>query len=99
MNSKEMRVFQDGNCWCFVLPDFKNLQESPAVFTDPDNVKLDEVYDELINQDWEEKDTLVHLGDKEISERCWDCGSNVFRFSKDHKRIRCNGCLTIYEVS
>ncbi len=28
------RVFMDGNAWCAVLPDFVNLQESPAGFGD-----------------------------------------------------------------
>jgi hypothetical protein len=28
------RVFQDGNAWCAVWPDFENRQESPAGFGD-----------------------------------------------------------------
>ena len=40
MEIKEMRVYKDGNAWCFVLPDFENLQVSPAVFADglPDDI-------------------------------------------------------------
>ena len=28
----EMRVFKDGDAWCFVLPDFQDLQVSPSVW-------------------------------------------------------------------
>lgn len=29
---EQSRVFKDGNQWCAVMPDFINLQESPAGF-------------------------------------------------------------------
>jgi hypothetical protein len=48
---KEMRVIKDGNCWCFVLPNFKNLQVSPSVWRDEiDTGFFDSIYDELIEQ-------------------------------------------------
>jgi hypothetical protein len=47
METKEMRVFQDGNSWCFVLPDFINLQESPAVFLDEGNISMDSIWELL----------------------------------------------------
>lgn len=34
MEIKEMKIIKDGNSWCFVLPDFENLQVSPAFFTE-----------------------------------------------------------------
>lgn len=50
VDPKEMKVYKDGNAWCFVLPDFKNLQASPAVFIDEVVIKLDQVYAELQEQ-------------------------------------------------
>jgi hypothetical protein len=47
METKEMRVFQDGNSWCFVLPNFINLQESPAVFIDEGNTSMDSIWELL----------------------------------------------------
>lgn len=41
----EMRVFKDGNAWCFVLPDFQNLQVSSSVWM-KEGV-LDKIYKEL----------------------------------------------------
>jgi hypothetical protein len=61
--AKEMRVVKDGNCWMFVLPDFINLQESPSVWTDPGDIELDYIYNELtdprkneisVPEDWDE---------------------------------------------
>jgi hypothetical protein len=44
----EMRVFKDGNAWCFVLPNFENLQVSPAFFPE-DEMHLDEIHEQLQN--------------------------------------------------
>lgn len=41
----EMRVIKDGNAWCFVLPDFQDLQVS-ASFWMKEGV-LDKIYKEL----------------------------------------------------
>ena len=41
----EMRVFKDGNAWCFVLPDFQDLQVSPSVWAKKG--VLDKIYKEL----------------------------------------------------
>ena len=41
----EMRVFKDGNAWCFVLPDFQDLQVSPSVWMQKG--VLDKIYKEL----------------------------------------------------
>ena len=41
----EMRVFKDGNAWCFVLPDFQDLQVSPSVWMKKG--VLDKIYKEL----------------------------------------------------
>ena len=41
----EMRVFKDGNAWCFVLPDFQDLQASPSVWMKKG--VLDKIYKEL----------------------------------------------------
>jgi hypothetical protein len=46
---------------------------------------------------WEEKDTMIRIGDQK-GIRCSECGSNVFRFSKDHKKAKCNGCQAIFTV-
>ena len=36
------RTFADGNMWCAVMPDFVNLQESPAGFgTTPEEARAD----------------------------------------------------------
>ena len=46
-----MRVFKDGDRWIFVLPDFKNLQESPAEVADvasQQNGSMDLIYKNLI---------------------------------------------------
>jgi hypothetical protein len=51
MEIKEMRVIKDGNCWSFVLPDFVNLQESPAVFYDEGNTDMDSIWEELHSKD------------------------------------------------
>jgi hypothetical protein len=52
---KEMRVIKDGNAWCYVLPDFENLQVSPSVWTDQGSTELDEIYNELMGIDiWED---------------------------------------------
>jgi hypothetical protein len=50
MEIQEMSVIKDGNAWCFVLPDFENLQVSPAVFTDEGNTDIDAIYEQLLNQ-------------------------------------------------
>lgn len=34
MSIEKSRVFKDGNQWCAVMPDFIDLQESPAGFGD-----------------------------------------------------------------
>jgi hypothetical protein len=44
---KEMRVIKDGNAWCYVLPNFENLQVSPAVWTDDGDTDLDFIFNEL----------------------------------------------------
>jgi len=41
----EMRVYKDGNAWCFVLPDFQDLQVSPSVWRKKG--VLDKIYKEL----------------------------------------------------
>jgi hypothetical protein len=47
----EMRVIKDGNAWCFVLPDFENLQVSPSVWVDDNNiVDVDFTYEQLIKE-------------------------------------------------
>ena len=47
---KEMRVIKDGNSWCFVLPDFENLQISPSVWTDDGDTDIDAIYEQLLDQ-------------------------------------------------
>jgi hypothetical protein len=47
---QEMRVIKDGNCWCFVLPNFENLQVSPSVWTDEGDTDIDAIYEQLLNQ-------------------------------------------------
>jgi len=47
---EEMKVFKDGNAWCFVLPDFENLQIGPACFSNDEVYSLDGIYEDLINQ-------------------------------------------------
>ncbi|MFA5208272.1 MAG: hypothetical protein WC428_06545 [Candidatus Paceibacterota bacterium] len=47
---KEIRVFKDGDSWTFVLPDFKNLQVSPAEIAHPNsemNKRMDLIYHNL----------------------------------------------------
>jgi len=44
---KEMRVFKDGDAWCFVLPSFENLQTSESVWLDESDTNMDLIYDEL----------------------------------------------------
>jgi hypothetical protein len=61
METEEMRVFRDGNCWCFVLPDFEDLQNSPVVFSDPGDTDMDAIYEQLINQEF----------DKDLHDRMW----------------------------
>lgn len=51
MEIQEMRVTKEGNCWRFTLPDFVNLQESPALFTDPGNMDMDSIWEELHGRD------------------------------------------------
>ena len=45
--TKEMRVFKDGDAWCFVLPSFDNLQISESVWLDEEDTNMDLIYDEL----------------------------------------------------
>ena len=47
---KEMRVIKDGANWCFVLPDFENLQVSPSVWTVDGDTNIDAIYEELLEQ-------------------------------------------------
>jgi hypothetical protein len=49
-NIVKMEVIKDGNNWCFVLPNFENLQTSPSVWTDDGDTDMDDIYDQLINQ-------------------------------------------------
>ena len=47
---KEMKVFKDGDSWIFVLPDFQNLQVSPAEIAHKDsnqNMAMDLIYRNL----------------------------------------------------
>jgi hypothetical protein len=48
MEIKEMRVIKDGNNWCFVLPDFVDLQSSPSVWTDDGDTDIDAIYAQLM---------------------------------------------------
>jgi len=50
MEIKEMRVIKDGNSWCFVLPDFIDLQNSPSVWTDDGDTDIDAIYQQLLDQ-------------------------------------------------
>jgi len=45
----EMKVMKDGDSWCFVLPDFENLQVSPSYWPaeHEGNIDLDEIYKKL----------------------------------------------------
>lgn len=48
--SDKMMVIKDGDHWVFVLPDFKNLQVSPAEIAHPDSVQnksMDLIYRNL----------------------------------------------------
>jgi len=45
---KEMRVFKDGDAWCFVLSDFKNLQESPSAWLDETDTNMDIIHEQLV---------------------------------------------------
>jgi len=47
---QEMRVIKDGNAWCFVLPNFENLQVSPSVWTDDGDTDMDAIYQQLLDQ-------------------------------------------------
>ena len=58
----EMRVFKDGNAWCFVLPDFQDLQVSSSVWM-KEGV-LDKIYKELRSVKNEQR-----RNSKEISNR------------------------------
>ena len=44
---KEMRVFIDGDAWCFTLSDFENLEVSPSVWMDESDTDMDLIYGEL----------------------------------------------------
>jgi len=47
---REMIRFRDGDATCYVLPDFIDLQNSPAVFVkDGDEYNLKEIYKQLKN--------------------------------------------------
>jgi hypothetical protein len=43
----EMKVFKDGDSWCFVLPDFIDLQNSPSYWPENNEINLDEIYKKL----------------------------------------------------
>lgn len=45
---KEMRVFKDGDAWCFVLPSFENLQVSESVWLNESDTNMDVIYEELV---------------------------------------------------
>ena len=44
---EKMIVLRDGDTWFFVLPDFVNLQVSPAVFVDHGDTDIDAIYAQL----------------------------------------------------
>jgi hypothetical protein len=45
-----IREDQGQNAWCFTLPDFKNLQESPAFFIGRNNEELGKLIDFIIKK-------------------------------------------------
>jgi hypothetical protein len=47
----KMIVVKDGNNWCFVLPDFENLQVSPSVWTEDGDTDIDAIYAQLNGKD------------------------------------------------
>jgi len=47
---KRMLVSKDGDHWCFTLPDFQDLQNSPACFQSECVYDLDSVYQDLLDQ-------------------------------------------------
>ena len=53
----QMFAFKDGDSWCFVLPDFENLQVSPSRWLDPilSNF-IDSVYNELLQENLVKKE-------------------------------------------
>jgi hypothetical protein len=46
------RVFKDGNMWCAVMPDFINLQESPAGFGETEALAREELSWAVRNPDY-----------------------------------------------
>lgn len=46
------RVFRDGNMWCAVMPDFINLQESPAGFGETPALAREELAWAIRNPDY-----------------------------------------------
>jgi len=55
VSGETMIVKADGNSWCYVLPDFIDLQNSPAAFTDDDEVtsesgRVDYIYTVLTGE-------------------------------------------------
>lgn len=47
----EMRVIKDGDRWMFVLPEFKNLQESKSSWCHEWDSDLDGIYEDLTRVD------------------------------------------------
>lgn len=46
-NIKEFRAIKDGDQWCFVLPDFENLQVSESLWLPVYNVDMDYIFEKL----------------------------------------------------
>jgi uncharacterized protein YjfI (DUF2170 family) len=48
--TEEMKVYKDGDKWIYVLPDFENLQVSPAVCEYQNITNPEEIYQHLMNE-------------------------------------------------
>ena len=47
----EMKVIKDGDSWCFVLPNFENLQVSPSCWANfVFSAELNIIYNELMEE-------------------------------------------------
>lgn len=79
--------FRDGDQWCCVLGDFKNLQESPAGFGDTE----DDAYKDLLGQitcETCQGDGRVPIRDKDVVDR----GTKWHRSCERDDEMECPDC-------
>ena len=94
--SEKIKKIQSGIEWQREeIAKYKKMLEDYGVDM---TIYADEVWEWGDDEEYQFLDVDTLLMSEGKSQRCEECGSNVFRLTEDKKHARCNGCRIIYET-